>query len=198
MAPPLAAHAKKYGDWQTAAPVTGLNSAATEGCPIEAPDGEHVYLMSTRGPGGDQDIWVATRSATGEVGEPQMLPEPVNSDANDFCPTPLRGGALLFVSTRGGVDAYGTTACGGGDIYRTRQSPATGEWLPPRNLGCAAQGGPNGATRNITLYIVQSFNDLAPRLGPGYGSAVAMILFAIILVLTLIQFRVLGRRVHYN
>ena len=60
------------------------------------------------------------------------------------------------------------------------------------------QGGPNGVTRNITLYIVQSFNDLAPRLGPGYGSAVAMILFAIILLLTLIQFRVLGRRVHYN
>jgi multiple sugar transport system permease protein len=60
------------------------------------------------------------------------------------------------------------------------------------------QGGPDGATRNITLYIVQSFNDHAPRLGPGYGSAVAMVLFAIILVLTLIQFRVLGKRVHYN
>jgi multiple sugar transport system permease protein len=59
-------------------------------------------------------------------------------------------------------------------------------------------GGPQGATRNITLYIVQSFNDHAPRLGPGYGSAVAMILFVIILALTLLQFRVLGRRVHYG
>lgn len=59
-------------------------------------------------------------------------------------------------------------------------------------------GGPLGATRNITLYIVQSFYDNAPRLGPGYGCAVAMILFAIILLLTLAQFRVLGRRVHYQ
>lgn len=59
-------------------------------------------------------------------------------------------------------------------------------------------GGPLGATRNITLYIVQSFYDHAPRLGPGYGSAVAMLLFAVILLLTLLQFRVLGRRVHYQ
>jgi multiple sugar transport system permease protein len=58
-------------------------------------------------------------------------------------------------------------------------------------------GGPNGTTRNITLYIVQSFHDNAPRLGPGYGSAVAMLLFLVILALTLVQFRVLGRRVHY-
>jgi hypothetical protein len=47
------------------------------------------------------------------------------------------------VSTRGGTDAYGTAACGGGDIYLTRHSPATGEWEAPRNLGCAP-GGPNG------------------------------------------------------
>jgi ABC-type sugar transport system permease subunit len=59
-------------------------------------------------------------------------------------------------------------------------------------------GGPLGATRNITLYIVQSFYDNAPRLGPGYGCAVAMILFGIVLLLTLVQFRVLGRQVHYQ
>jgi ABC-type sugar transport system permease subunit len=60
------------------------------------------------------------------------------------------------------------------------------------------RGGPAGTTRNITLYIYESFNVNAPRLGPGYGAAVAMLLFAIILVLTLIQFRVLGRKVHYQ
>jgi multiple sugar transport system permease protein len=59
-------------------------------------------------------------------------------------------------------------------------------------------GGPAGTTRNVTLYIVQSFYDNAPRLGPGYGSAVAMLLFLVILGLTLLQFRVLGRRVHYG
>jgi multiple sugar transport system permease protein len=60
------------------------------------------------------------------------------------------------------------------------------------------RGGPNETTRNITLYIVQSFNENAARLGPGYGAAVAMVLFGIILLLTLLQFRVLGTRVHYQ
>jgi len=60
------------------------------------------------------------------------------------------------------------------------------------------RGGPNESTRNITLYIVQSFNENAARLGAGYGAAVAMLLFLLILVLTLLQFRVLGRRVHYQ
>jgi hypothetical protein len=139
------AGAKQHGQWQPAAPVAEMNSPATEGCPIESPDELSLYLMSTRGAGGDQDIWVATRGKVEDAfGEPQMLPAPVNSDANDFCPTPLRGSWLLFVSTRGGTDAYGTQACGGGDIYLTRRSPATGEWAAPRNLGCASQGGPNG------------------------------------------------------
>jgi hypothetical protein len=69
-----------------------------------------------------------------------MLPAPVNSDAQDFCPTPLRGGFLLFVSTRGGTDAYGTAACGLGDIYITHRSWKTGVWSEPRNLGCAPDG----------------------------------------------------------
>lgn len=59
-------------------------------------------------------------------------------------------------------------------------------------------GGPSGATRNITLYIVQTFDTYKASLGPGYGAALAMLLFLVILALTLIQFRVLGRRVHYG
>ena len=60
------------------------------------------------------------------------------------------------------------------------------------------KGGPLGVTRNITMYIFSSFYDYRSRLGPGYGSAVVFLLFAIILVLTLWQFRVLGKRVHYQ
>ena len=151
-----AVQAKQYGSWNTATAVGGVNSSATEGCPIEAPDGESLYIMSTRGPGGDQDIWVAPRGANGQFGEPEMLPAPVNGDANDFCPTPLRGKGLLFVSTRGGTDAYGTTACGGGDIYLTRQSAATGEWAAPRNLGCQVDGGPNGAGTEFGPSLVET------------------------------------------
>lgn len=60
------------------------------------------------------------------------------------------------------------------------------------------RGGPAGTTRNITLYIWESFNVNAPRLGPGYGSAVAMLLFVMILALTLAQFRLLGKKVYYG
>jgi hypothetical protein len=141
-----AASAAQHGPWQNAVPVTPVNSpTSTEGCPMESPSGMQLFIMSTRGAGGDQDIWVASRPDTDSAfGEPVELPAPVNSAANDFCPTPLRGKGLLFVSDRGGVDAYGTSACGSGDIYFTRRSPATGQWAAPRNLGCVASGGPNG------------------------------------------------------
>jgi hypothetical protein len=72
-----------------------------------------------------------------------------------LCPTPLHGKYLLFVSTRGGVDAYGTEACGGGDIYITRQSPATGDWAAPRNLGCAPNG-PNGSGTEFGPSLVET------------------------------------------
>jgi hypothetical protein len=134
------------GGWDVATSVAGVNDpVAADGCPIESPDGRSLYLASMRGPGGDNDIWVATRPSVGaDFGTPEMLPAPVNSDAQDFCPTPLRGGGLLFVSTRGGVDAYGTAACGLGDIYITHRNWRTGTWAEPRNLGCAPNG-PNGA-----------------------------------------------------
>lgn len=134
-----------YTDWTVAEEVPNVDApAVADGCPIESPGGDQLFIASMRGPGGDNDIWVATRGEDGEFGVPSMLPAPVNTDADEFCPTPLRGNHLLFVSTRGGVDAYGTAACGGGDLYLTRRSPATGTWEEPRNLGCAPDG-PNMA-----------------------------------------------------
>ena len=136
MVVPTGATAGGHTDWSAAVEVPNVNAPGiADGCPIESPDGQQLFIASRRGPGGDNDIWVATRGADGEFGAPTMLPAPVNSDADDFCPTPMRGNHLLFVSTRGGVDAYGTRACGGGDIYLTRRSPATDSWQEPRNLG---------------------------------------------------------------
>src|SRR5204862_5682723 len=51
-------------------------------------------------------------------------------------------------------------------------------------------GGPLGTTRNATMYIFQNFFEFT-RLG--YASAVAFVLFFIILGLTVLQLRVLGR-----
>ncbi len=138
------AGAAQFDGWGSTQPVTGINTAAAEGCPIEAPDGASIFFASNRRAGDPNDIWVAPLAADGTVSGPaEMLPAPVNSTAGDFCPTPLRGKGLLFVSSRGGTDAYGTAACGGGDIYLTRKSPATGTWSEPRNLGCTPDG-PNG------------------------------------------------------
>ena len=153
---PSAVHAKEFTDWGDAVPVTGVNDpVAADGCPIESPDGLSLYIASTRR-GDPNDIWVATRdSQDADFGSPVILPPPVNSNAADFCPTPLHGNQLLFVSTRGGVDANGTAACGGGDIYLTRRSPATGEWTEPMNLGCAPNG-PNGPGTEFGPSLVET------------------------------------------
>lgn len=57
------------------------------------------------------------------------------------------------------------------------------------------QGGPLGSTTVIVYYLYQQ---AFQQFNMGYGSAVAMALFVIILTLTLIQTRVLGPRVHYQ
>ncbi len=57
------------------------------------------------------------------------------------------------------------------------------------------QGGPLGSTTVIVYYLYQQ---AFQQFNMGYGSAVAIALFLIILGLTLIQNRVLGARVHYQ
>ena len=106
-----------------AAPGTSaeLNTPYLDGCPIVSPEGLRLYIASNR-PGGEGglDIWVAHRASTSAPwGAPQNLGRPVNSEADDFCPTPLRGGGLLFVSSRPGY-------CGGPDIFIARDNPRTG------------------------------------------------------------------------
>ena len=147
----LIASAMHFTSWGTptnAEAVQGtsseLNTPFNDGCPIQSPDGLSLYIASNRPGGlGGQDIWVAHRdSADARWGAPENVGAPVNSAANDFCPTPLQGKRLLFVSERGGP---GT--CGSGDIYLTRLNPAQG-WDDPENLGCqvnsaAGEAGPS-------------------------------------------------------
>jgi hypothetical protein len=98
-----------------------------------------LYLASNRPGGkGGLDIWVATRATTDDPwGAPQNIGEPINSAADDFCPTPIRGNGLFFVSRE-----VLPGSCGQGDIYFTRRDPAHG-WREPARLACAAAGGPN-------------------------------------------------------
>ena len=133
-----------WGDAQKIDEIGGnnseLNTPFQDGCPIQSPDGLSLYMASNR-PGGQGllDIWVAHRESTDDPwGAPENVGEPVNSAADDFCPTPVRGGGLFFVSREALPGS-----CGLGDIYFTRYNPAHG-WSEPRNLGCAP-GGPNTA-----------------------------------------------------
>jgi hypothetical protein len=109
---------------------TELNTPHLEGCPYQSPDGLSLFIASNRPGGlGGLDIWVAHRSGPDAPwGAPENLGAPVNSEADDFCPTPVRGKGLYFVSARPG-------GCGGPDIYFVRRNPAHG-WEEPQNLGC--------------------------------------------------------------
>jgi hypothetical protein len=146
-----AAQAMEFSPWAPAVnaedlPGTSdeLNTAFQDGCPIQAPDGLSLFMASTRprfegDTRTDIDIWVAERESTDAPwGAPQNLGAPVNSTADDFCPTPIRGEGLFFVSRR----VLPGVTCGMGDIYFTRLNPARG-WEPPEHLGCQSDGGPN-------------------------------------------------------
>ena len=56
-------------------------------------------------------------------------------------------------------------------------------------------GGPLDTTRTVVMLIFQTFYQ---QTRVGYGSAMAFILTAIILSLTLLNFRFVGRRVSYD
>jgi hypothetical protein len=150
---PAIATAKHFSPWGVAVLEEGINSPQADGCPIESPNGLQLYIASTRpgavgGAADPNDIWFATRSSKDAAwDEPQHLPAPVNSAAADFCPTPLTGHRLLFVSTRPG-------GCGAGDMYITRNNPAHG-WETPVNLGCYPDG-PNFAGGEFSPSLIET------------------------------------------
>jgi hypothetical protein len=121
-----------------------VNTPFLDGCPIESPDGLSLYMASNRprfigDTRTDLDIWVAHRpSADAPFGAPVNLGEPVNSTADDLCPTPIQGKGLFFVSRK-----VLPGSCGLGDIYFTRFNPKHG-WSEPEHLGCGPDG-PNSA-----------------------------------------------------
>jgi hypothetical protein len=132
-----------------------INSDAPEGCPIETPDGLSLMFASARpaslGGLGGNDIYVSDRdSLQAPWSAPVLLPAPINSPAADFCPTPVYGRSLFFVSDRA-ENAGPTPPCGGGDMYLSRQSPS-GSWSEPAMLECYPSG-PNfrGAERSPSL-----------------------------------------------
>ena len=156
--------AQDFGPWSEPQPVATINTAAAEGCPIESPDGLGLYFASNRSGDGAQgklDNWRARRaSPQSPWGAAENLGAPANSPEFDYCPTPLHGNSLLFVSSRQtGDDCFaGDTPPvpppGGpaaGDIFRTEGD--TGTWTTPVNLGCYPFG-PNTAGAEFSPSMV--------------------------------------------
>jgi Tol biopolymer transport system component len=108
-----------------------LNTTFNDGCPIQSPDGLSLFIASNRPGGyGGQDIWVARRASPDQpYGAPENLGPIINSEADDFCPSPVRGKGLFFVSAR-----VRPESCGGADMYFARENGGTYE--EPQILPC--------------------------------------------------------------
>lgn len=118
-----ALYAKTFGDWslpvsaETPDSDPSLNTVFNDGCPILSPDGLSLYMATNRPDetlAPDLNIWVARRATTTSGwGAPERLPAPINTAANEYCPTPVRGKRLFFVRA-----PFGTT---NGDILLSRE-----------------------------------------------------------------------------
>ena len=156
--PAVALAARPLPLWHVATPVVEVNTPnpLNDGCPIESSDGLSLYIASNR-PGtlGGNDVWAADRASKDEpFGEPQNLGAPVNTEAADFCPTPLSGSYLMFVSERPGEETC-NAGPGSGDIYMIRRNAAFG-WGEPQHLGCAEDGtGPNTTGAEFSPSLVK-------------------------------------------
>lgn len=154
------ASAQNVRDWSPAVSVDparqqGVNTGVNDGCPIEAPDGHMLYFATNRVPNAagtkDLDIWVAYRGTEDSPwGNVEPLPAPVNTGAAEFCPTPLPGNQLLFVSTR-------PNACGTGndpDLYFTQLRMSPLGWTEPIALPCNDVDGINSSFEEFSPSLV--------------------------------------------
>jgi WD40-like Beta Propeller Repeat len=131
-----------YSDWSPAISIelmspgadASFNTPSLEGCPFISRDSKTFYMASTRPGGlGGIDIWASTRTHLDEPwGPPVNVGAPVNSEADDFCPTIDRDGHRFFFVSRRAIPG----SCGGSDIYVTRFR-TEGGFEQPVNLGCA-------------------------------------------------------------
>lgn len=148
----LYVHSAWAGDPRGHGPEWGPGQLAVQGggCPIETADAKSLMFASGRPGGlGEIDIWTVDRTdLNGPWSEAKNLPAPINSEAADFCPSPTDR-TLFFVSSR-----VHPGACGGADIYMSRQSPA-GDWSEPVHLPCAPEG-PNTAATERSPSLVET------------------------------------------
>ena len=137
--------APKFSEWSEPQPTVG------GGCPIESRNGNILYTAS--GSAGTLDIWTYRRDGRkGDFSDRTRLEAPVSlDDADDFCPTPVAGNWLFFVS-----DRAEDGACGGADIHLTKYRPYPARsYGEARNLGCAPDG-PNTSGTELSPALLNT------------------------------------------
>lgn len=139
-----------YSGW-----VSNTDTGLAGGCPIESTSGNELFVAG--GFEGSLDIFYYKRNGrAGAFGDLTKVDDPVSKpatgglDVRDFCPTPLPGKMLMFVSDRDRPDS-----CGGTDIYVSRYNPGKDQWSEPRNLGCAPNG-PNTEGFELSPSLVET------------------------------------------
>ncbi len=94
------------------------------GCPIESRDGKLLYTAAGPADTNGLDIWANRRDGATYDSRTKLGPPVSLADTNDFCPTPIMGDWLMFVSTRAGADKCGEPGAApglaGADMFITR------------------------------------------------------------------------------
>jgi hypothetical protein len=128
-----AATAQTYSDWGNVMSAESLSGSGSEvntdtsgdGCPILDPYTNDLFMASNRPGGhGGQDIWIAHWNGSG-WDNPVNAGSAINTDADEFCPSPARGNRFFFV--RGHLPSGPT------DIYVSKRNPKGG-FGPPQML----------------------------------------------------------------
>lgn len=125
------------GAWSKPEPPSfAASKAGLDADPFVTADGRRLYFVSARHDpkGEDLDIYYVQRDADGAWGEPQRLPEPVNSPAAELLPRLSADGRLYFGSSRAGGH-------GQGDLYAATPN-ADGRWSV-HNLGAPLSSAAN-------------------------------------------------------
>jgi dipeptidyl aminopeptidase/acylaminoacyl peptidase len=113
------------GQWSAPVePPFAASPGVLEADPAFSPDGQRLYYVSARDRPDDLDIWKVERTSEGQWGQPQRLPEPINSPQTELLPRELADGRLLFGSNRPGGP-------GGRDLYVATQQAGEGWEVKP-------------------------------------------------------------------
>lgn len=107
-------------------------------------DGRRLYYSSAKSPVvGGYDIFAADLKPNNTWGEPQNLMAPINSKANESCPSVTPDGNMMFFTRCDKMDMQNISGC---KIFMSRKKPS-GQWEEPVELPANINTGNSQAPR---------------------------------------------------